>query len=123
MLRECFLGTNPPFELFHYFFRVRVQKNDDDICYYGGANLQLRPGSDYFKIALPKSIRNWHMGWFYVADLAEDLPAFVNEPPKRLKSWGPMKKPLNDTQELIDVVEKLKDRGLKGEQILKMWLE
>lgn len=85
-LCECFLGTCPQFELFHYFFQVRVQKNGEDVCDYGGTNLQLCPSSDYFKIALPKLVCDWHKGWFYVFDLAGDLPPFVNEPLKRLKS-------------------------------------
>lgn len=43
------------FKLFHYYLRVKVQKNCDDICDLGGANLQFCPASDYIKIALLKS--------------------------------------------------------------------
>lgn len=38
---EIFLGTSPHFELFRYFFRVRVQTNRDAIYDLGGADTSL----------------------------------------------------------------------------------
>lgn len=39
MFCECFLGTATHFELFHYFFRVQVQMNEEALCNLGGASL------------------------------------------------------------------------------------
>lgn len=39
MFCECFLGTAPHFELFYYFFRMRVQMNGEDVCDLRGASL------------------------------------------------------------------------------------
>lgn len=43
MLYECFLSTGLHFELFCYFFKMKVQKNGGEVCDCGGANLQLHP--------------------------------------------------------------------------------
>lgn len=53
----------------------------------------------------------------------DDLPPFVNEPPKRMGSWQPVDKPTESTQKLIGAVARLKDHGLKGEHIIRTWLE
>lgn len=54
---ECFLGTTPHFELFRYFFRVRVLMNDEAVCDLGGASLQLWPTTKFFPVKFPKSVQ------------------------------------------------------------------
>lgn len=123
MLRDCFLGMELHFELFHYYFWVKVQKSGNDVCDLGGTNLQLPPSSNYFKVALPKSVRDWHKGWFYVSGLVEDPPTFVNVLPKRQRSSKPVKKLSDDTKKMVDAILGLWDCGLKREHILLTWLD
>ncbi|KAI5007648.1 hypothetical protein ZWY2020_008544 [Hordeum vulgare] len=64
-------GCTRTSELFRYYFQVKVEKNGDDICNLGGSNLQLQPVSDYFKITLAKSVREWHKVCFYSSGLTK----------------------------------------------------
>ena len=83
---ECYLGIAPHFDMFHYCFWVCVKSNEDAVCKFGGAILQLHPNSTFFSFDLPKSVRGWHKSWFYVEGLSDNLPAFGNEPPQKLLS-------------------------------------
>lgn len=65
---------------------MKFQKSRADIYDIGGANLQLWPSTKYFKIHLPKSVWEWHKGWFNAFGLEDDLPPLVNEPHKCVRS-------------------------------------
>lgn len=54
---ECFLGTQPHFDMWRKYFRVKAQKNGNDVYDYGGADIQLRPNTNYFKLGLSDFVK------------------------------------------------------------------
>lgn len=85
--------------------------------------MHLHPNSKFFTTDLPKSVWEWHKSWFYVQGLGDDLPAFVNEPPRRLRSWAPLTRLSPEAQVLADTTARLKESGPMGGHIIRTWVE
>lgn len=97
--------------------------NEDIVCDLGGASLQLCPNTKFFAVDLPKSVYEWHKYWFYVSRLGDNLHAYVNEPPKKLRSWAPLNCLSPNDWAVADATAHLKASELKGGHILKTWVE
>jgi hypothetical protein len=69
-LCEAFLGINPHWKLWQYFFSGRVTQGHGNQLYVGSVNFQLRSywKAGYLKIPLPTSVR-YEGEWFYVKNL------------------------------------------------------
>jgi hypothetical protein len=79
VLCKGYLGIEPHFELWKYFFAVSLQKkreknNVELLVLMGCARIHLRGGraARYIPIALTKSNKGWYKLWFY---LKNDAPA------------------------------------------------
>ena len=73
MLCKGYLGIEPNFELWEYFFAVELQKKKErkkpDLAVpMGCASIRLRGNRslEYMSIALLKSNKGWHKLWFYL---------------------------------------------------------
>lgn len=116
---ECYLGTPPHFELFRHLFCIRVQMNGKDFRDLAGVSLQLRPLSNFFLVAFPKSLWAWHKNWPYDSGLGSSLPAFFGRASRPLRSWESLNVLSEDAQLLVNVAACLKDEGLEGIHILR----
>lgn len=74
--------------------------NGDALYDLGGVSLQLWQVMKFFPVAFLKLVQEWHKYWFYASGLEGDLPAFVNEPQKKLGSWAPVDHLSKGAQEL-----------------------
>ena len=72
MLCEGYLGIEPHFELWRYFFSVSLHKKRDragDLSVpmgYAGIHLQGQWFAVYMPCQLSRSNKGWHVQWFYV---------------------------------------------------------
>jgi hypothetical protein len=92
-LCEAFLGVDPEFNLWNYFFHVRhTQDPDAELTLSGGAVIHVKPGhgvNPYFNIPITSSIKGWWKKWFYLRnDASAPLPTFTDSHHIPLPSWG-----------------------------------
>ena len=75
-LCEAFLGIEPHFDLFQYFFHLKPHPNDSKVDVVGGAGLQSRQGKKTKCILyeLSDNVIDWKEMWFYVRNLSSSLP-------------------------------------------------
>ena len=75
-LCEAFLGIEPHFDLFQYFFHLKPQPSESMIDVVGGAGLQFRQGKkpQYISYELCDKVIDWKEMWFYVSNLSSSLP-------------------------------------------------
>jgi hypothetical protein len=57
-----------------------------------------------------------------VEGLSDDLPAFVNEPPQKLRSWAPLTRLSPEAKALVDATAGLKKGGLIEGHIVWTWV-
>ena len=71
-LCEAFLGIEPHFDLFQYFFHLKPHPNDSKVDVVGGAGLQFRQGRKpkYIPYDLSDKVINWKSMWFYIRNLS-----------------------------------------------------
>ena len=81
MLCEGFLGVDPHFELWKYFFSPHLQKPSGDASPYpiGSASIYLRSSraSEYIRVPLLFSVKGWQRSWFYLK--ATNLLAYMHQ--------------------------------------------
>jgi hypothetical protein len=69
-LCEAYLGIDPQFDLWNYFFCVRcLQDLDAGLMVSGGAVIHVKSGhglDPYFNIPMPRSMKGWQKKWFYM---------------------------------------------------------
>jgi hypothetical protein len=97
-LCETYMGIDPHFNLWNYFFRVRHPQDPDTeltICGRGDVVIHVRFGHDndpYFDIPMPRLMKGWWKKWFYLRnDVDASLLAFADNrpvPPAFLGVWG-----------------------------------
>jgi len=82
-LCEAFLGIEPHFDLFQYFFHLKPQLSDSKIDIVGGAGVQFWQGKKpkYIPYELSEKVIDWKEMWFYIRNLSSSLP---------LKTPGPL---------------------------------
>jgi hypothetical protein len=125
VLREGFLGIEPHFELWRYFFAISlVNKRDGSTVPIGCAGIHLHEprAREYMAIATMKSNKGWHLHWFYVKNVdAAPLPLFTGRtivvaPPEW--SWGPVDKEKKRVAPLMSTIVHLKGHGLHGAGVI-----
>ena len=75
-LCEAFLGIEPHFELFRFFFHLKPQSDSFVLDVVGGAGLQLRQGKhrEYISYSLSNKVIEWKPKWFYVENQSGCFP-------------------------------------------------
>jgi hypothetical protein len=92
-LCESYLGIDPEFDLWKYFFCVqRSQDLEAELTSSGDAviHVKSRHGVDrYLEILMPRSMKGWRKKWFYLKNDASALLAmFTGGRPIPLSTWG-----------------------------------
>jgi hypothetical protein len=85
MLCEGYLGIEPHFEMWRYFFTISLlkkrEKNKPDLSVLmgcAGIHLQGHWANEYMPLQLSRSNKGWHAQWFYLKnDAAAPLPKFT----------------------------------------------
>ena len=87
-LCEAFLGIEPHFDLFRYFFHLKPHPNDSKVDVVVGAGLQFRQGKQpkYIPYDLSDKVIDWKSMWFYVTNLSSSLPLRTPGPPVKKPS-------------------------------------
>jgi hypothetical protein len=114
---EAFLGIDPHFQLFRYFFRLKPYPDQENPSICGGAVIQLRQDKalEYFNVPLKDPKRTWRDEWFIIPQLHEHTlrkPVFSDR-------WNcaPKDRELIGIKELVGMIEKLKRKGMTGIRI------
>jgi hypothetical protein len=92
-LCEVYMGIDPEFDLWNYFFRVRHPLDlEVELTVSEGAVIHVRSGhrvDPYLKIPVPRLMKGWWKKWFYLRnDASTLLPVFIDSHPVPLPSWG-----------------------------------
>jgi hypothetical protein len=82
-LCEAYLGFDPNFDLWNYFFRVRrPQDPEAELMIFRGAVIHVKMGNvvdPYPEISMPRSMKGWRKKWFYLRnDAPAPLPMFTS---------------------------------------------
>ena len=79
---ETFLGIEPHFDLFQYFFHLKLQPSDSKVDVVGGAGMQFCQGkkSQYIPYELTDKVINSKEMWFYVKNDPSSLPRRTPSP-------------------------------------------
>jgi hypothetical protein len=90
-LCEAYMGIDPKFDLWNYFFHARrPQDPDRGLIVYGGIVIHVKFGhgvDPYFNIPMPRLMKRWWKKWFYLMnDAFTQLPAFTGNRPIPLSS-------------------------------------
>ena len=87
-LCEAFLGIEPHFDLFQYFFHLKPHPNESKIDVVGGAGLQFRQGKKpkYIPYELSDKVIDWMEMWFYARNLSSSLSLCTPSPPVKKTS-------------------------------------
>jgi hypothetical protein len=68
-LCEAYLGIDPEFHLWKYFFHVRrPQDLEAKLTTSGGTIIHVKSGhgvDPYLEIPMPRSMKGWRKKWFY----------------------------------------------------------
>ena len=129
-LCEGYLGIEPHFELWKYFFAVELQKKKkkpDLAVLMGYASIRLRGSraSEYMSIRLSKSNKGWHKLWFYLRnDAAGPLPIFTGHPIEEAPNvwrYGPIGREQKRLGDLLKAIMTLKGHGLHGTNIIRAY--
>ena len=124
-LCEAYMGIEPHFDLWNYFFRVRRPKNNAPLATSEGAVIYVKTGGNvtpYFELPLPKSMKGWRGRWFLVRNDGEDpLPEFTGRTPTPFHNWeyGVAAKDRHKLDLALSVIKKLQDGGLTGVHLLR----
>ena len=88
-LCEAFLGIPPSLSLFRYFFHLKPQPRHEETNVLGGYGIQFRQGlkSKFFDYDLVDSVRDWHVDWFYAANLIPSLSIHSGSGPSVNDRW------------------------------------
>ena len=109
-LCEAFLGIEPHFDLFQYFFHLKPQPSDSKIDVVGGAGLQFRQGKkpQYIPDELSDKVIDWKEMWFYVRDDPSSLPRRTAGPRVKRASWNSRGGHIDQVNFLLEEIEILK---------------
>jgi hypothetical protein len=93
ILCEAYLGIDPDFDLWNYFFRVRRPLDPEaELMISGGMIIHVKSGhgvDPYPEILMAMSMKGWWKKWFYLRnDPSVLLPMFTGIHPIPLPSWG-----------------------------------
>lgn len=84
-LCEAFLGIRPHFNLFCYFFRLKLHPDAEKPKLLGVVGFQLHQqvAENYLEYSTPRSLSGWHATWFYIKNRKPGLPR--QPPPPSMK--------------------------------------
>ena len=87
-LCEAFLGIEPHFDLFQYFFHLKPHPNDCKVDVVERAGLQFHQGKKpkYIPYELSDKVIDWKEMWFYLRNLSSSLPLHTPGPPVKRRS-------------------------------------
>ena len=124
-LCKVFLGIDPHFELFRYFFHLKPQPDSFVLDVVGGAGLQLRQRKDreYISYSLSNKVIEWKPKWFYVENQWDSFLTVTLGPSIQWPEWN--KKPVDESQipELLERVAVLRQNMLTGEAVVFDWMK
>jgi hypothetical protein len=125
MLCEAFMGIDPHWRLWQYFFSARVSPGRGDQLYVSSVIIQLRSGrkAEYFKIPLPSSVQ-YEGEWFYARNVAGSAPPFIGREPVSTEEWqhGGEASLKIEVENLPMTVKTLKQRGLSGARLMRTFM-
>jgi hypothetical protein len=124
-LCEAYMGIEPHFKPWNYFFHICLQQvSGAKVAALGSVDIFIRSvhGVDpYFHLLTSSSPDEWQKGWFFLKnDTDAPLPMFTGSRPIPQPNWGynVAQKDLRRLQLLQEVVQKLLQGGLTGVEIL-----
>ncbi|XP_072151344.1 uncharacterized protein [Setaria viridis] len=131
-LCEGFLGIEPNFSLWKYFFTVSLylkaeergnqQRSTPVPIGCAGIHLRHPRAKEYMAMKTAASHKGWHQQWFYVKNYSNSpLPEFtgrVIEVAPEVWSYGPVEKEKKRITGLLQAIEHLKGRGLTGAGVI-----
>src|SRR6185295_14854000 len=124
-LCEAFLGIEPHFELFRFFFHLKPQPDSFVLDVVGGVGLQLRQGKhrEYISYSLCSKVIEWKPKWFYVENQSGNFPPITPGPPIQWPEWN--KKPVDESQisELLERIAILRQNMLTGKTVMFDWMK
>jgi hypothetical protein len=119
---EAFLGIEPHWALFRYFFRVKPQPTSKNPSAIGVAGIQLRQHASekYISYKFPSNIPGWKQQWFYIANHAPQLPVRSGKPPIQRGEWTlePSEAEMDQVRELLELIAAHKEMGVTGASVM-----
>ena len=123
-LCEAFLGIEPHFDLFCYFFHLKPHPNESKIDVVGGAGLQFRQEKkpQYIPYELSAKVIDWKEMWFYVRNLSSSLPVQTLGSPMKKPNWNSRGDSVDQVNFLLREIERLKvDHQITGTSMIVHW--
>jgi hypothetical protein len=118
---EAFLGIDPHFQLFRYFFRLKPQPDNKNPNICGGAVFQLRQDKidEYFGVPLKNPKRTWRNEWFIIKNKVPQVHECTRRKPVFSDIWNssPNNRESTDIPQLVEMIAELKRNGLTGVEI------
>jgi hypothetical protein len=113
-LCEAYMGIEPHFNLWNYFFCTQLQQgSDEEATVLGSVDIfvRSRPRVDpYFHLLISNPLVKWQKVWFFMRNEADaSLPMFTGSclVPQPKWGYGVAKKHIHMLQPLRDVVQQL----------------
>ncbi|CAN6234291.1 unnamed protein product [Urochloa humidicola] len=117
-LCESYIGIEPHFDLFRYFFYIKAHPFERRPNVVGGARLQFREGreAEYLFVPGPDTNKEWHNEWFYMVKHEPSISNDIDHHPSKRLAWieEPQERNMPEMRELIQLIAKLKTEGLTG---------
>ncbi|XP_072151143.1 uncharacterized protein [Setaria viridis] len=131
-LCEGFLGIEPHFSLWKYFFTVSLyqksgkagsqQRSPPVPIGCAGIHLRHTRSKEYMTVKTSASHKGWHNQWFYVKSYPDSpLPAFTGrtiDAAPEVWAYGPVEKKKKRFSDLLQAIEQLKRNGLTGAGVI-----
>jgi hypothetical protein len=124
-LCEPYMGIEPHFNQWNYFFRARLQQGSSaKVAALGSVDIFLRSGygvDPYFQLLTYGPPGGWLKVWFFLRNNTDaSLPIFMGSHPVPRPYWGygVAQRDLRRLQALCEVIQQLLWRGLMGMTLL-----
>jgi hypothetical protein len=92
-LCEAYMGIEPHFNLWNYFFHVQLQQGSGaEVAPLGSADIFIRSGrgvDPYFHLLMSVLLDGWRKVWFFMWNSTNaPLPIFMGSRPVPQPNWG-----------------------------------
>jgi hypothetical protein len=92
-LCKAYMGIEPHFNLWNYFFRIWLWPGSDaEVVVWGYADIYVQsgPGVDpYLCLSMSNPLVRWQKEWFFLRNYADaPLPVFTGKHPVPQPNWG-----------------------------------
>jgi hypothetical protein len=134
-LCESFLGIEPHWNLWKFFFRLRPSVSLSKKPELGRAVVSVHAEAHYLEFNMAASVQGWRKKWFYIKDQKNSssdhygiAPFDANNDLKKLSSWDspPTKAEMEDIKPLLARIQTLKSASgsaLSGMQLMAFFLQ